>query len=128
MAKLYIVSTPIGNLQDISLRALEVLKQVSAIAAEDTRITTKLLSHFEIKKPLFAYSYQIDSPKNKRLSDLLKDGKDVAIIACGVEVYEALCAAEALKKEKINGFLQMKLSRLLYTTKAANWQAWKWKF
>ena len=80
MSKLYIVATPIGNLGDISLRALEVLKQVSAIAAEDTRVTSKLLSHFEIKKPLFAYSYQIDSAKNNRLLDLLRDGHDVALV------------------------------------------------
>lgn len=80
MAKLYIVSTPIGNLQDISLRALEVLKQVSAIAAEDTRITTKLLSHFQIQTFLLAYSYQIDSPKNKKVFDLLKEGQDVALV------------------------------------------------
>ena len=80
MSKLYILATPIGNLGDISLRALEVLKQVSAVAAEDTRVTSKLLLHYEIKKPLFAYSYQIDSPKNKRLFDLLRDGQDLALV------------------------------------------------
>ncbi len=80
MSKLYIVATPIGNLGDISFRALEVLKQVAAIVAEDTRITLKLLSHYEIKKPLFAYSYQVDSPKNNRLFDLLRDGQDVALV------------------------------------------------
>ena len=80
MPKLYILATPIGNLGDISLRALEVLKQVSAIATEDTRVTSKLLSHYEIKKPLFAYSYQVDSPKNNKLFYLLKDGKDVALV------------------------------------------------
>src|SRR3989344_1446558 len=80
MSKLYIIATPIGNLGDISSRALETLKQVSAISAEDTRVTAKLLYHFEIKKPLFAYSYQIDSPKNNRLFDLLREGHDAALV------------------------------------------------
>lgn len=80
MSRLYILATPIGNLNDISLRALEVLRQVDTIFAEDTRVTAKLLSHFEIKTPLFAYSYQIDSPKNQRIFDLLKEGKDVALV------------------------------------------------
>lgn len=80
MAKLYIVATPIGNLGDISFRALEVLKQVVAVAAEDTRVTLKLFAHYEIKKPLFAYSYQVDSPKNNRLFDLLREGQDVALV------------------------------------------------
>ena len=52
---LYVVSTPIGNLGDISPRALETLRGVDFIAAEDTRVTVKLLNHFEIKKPLVSY-------------------------------------------------------------------------
>lgn len=80
MTKLYIVATPIGNLSDISLRALEVLKQVAAVAAEDTRVTLKLLAHYEIKKPIFAYAYQVDSPKNNRLFDLLREGQGVALV------------------------------------------------
>ena len=53
--KLYLVPTPIGNLKDITLRALEVLRECDIIAAEDTRQTLKLLNHFEIRKPLVSY-------------------------------------------------------------------------
>ena len=55
MEKLYIVATPIGNLKDITLRALEVLKEVDVVLAEDTRVTKKLLSHYGISKPVFRY-------------------------------------------------------------------------
>jgi len=55
MGKLYVVGTPIGNLEDITLRALRVLKEVSIIAAEDTRHSKKLLTHYEIHTPLTSY-------------------------------------------------------------------------
>src|SRR5437762_13394024 len=68
MGTLYVVSTPIGNLEDMSLRALRVLREVSLIAAEDTRHTRKLLNHFEIATPTTSY-HQHSAPS--RIDDLL---------------------------------------------------------
>lgn len=78
MATLYMVATPIGNLQDITLRALEVLKSVDTVACEDTRHTLKLLTHFGIRKPLVAcYAYE-EEKGARRILGLLDSGKDVA--------------------------------------------------
>lgn len=78
MSTLYIVATPIGNLQDITLRALDILKSVDTIACEDTRHTLKLLSHFDIHKP-FVACYAYDEEKGAtRILGLLEEGKDVA--------------------------------------------------
>ncbi|MFC1632268.1 16S rRNA (cytidine(1402)-2'-O)-methyltransferase [Candidatus Omnitrophota bacterium] len=77
---LYIVSTPIGNLKDISLRALETLKQVDLIAAEDTRHTRTLLSHYAIHKPLTSYFEHNKIIKAAYLVRLLKEGKQIALV------------------------------------------------
>ncbi len=78
MATLYMVATPIGNLQDITLRALEVLKSADTVACEDTRHTRKLLSHFEIRKPLVAcYAYE-EEKGARRILGILESGKNVA--------------------------------------------------
>lgn len=79
--KLYLVPTPIGNLKDITLRALETLKEVDIIAAEDTRQTLKLLNHFEIKKTLFSYHKFNEQNKSDKIIELLMEGKNVAIVS-----------------------------------------------
>ena len=78
--KLYLVPTPIGNLKDITLRALEVLKSVDEIAAEDTRQSLKLLNHFEIKKPLFSYHQHNEQGKSEQIINKLEDGISIALV------------------------------------------------
>ncbi len=79
--KLYIVATPIGNLEDISLRALRILKEVDLIAAEDTRNTLKLLNHFDIKKPLISYHRHNEELKVDNLIEKIKNGENIAIVS-----------------------------------------------
>lgn len=75
------VATPIGNLEDITLRALEVLKNVEVIACEDTRQTAKLLSHYGIKKKLLSYFEHNKIKRSLQLIELLKDNKSVALVS-----------------------------------------------
>ncbi len=77
---LYIVATPIGNIKDITLRALEVLKNVDLILCEDTRETQKLLSFYQIKKPLLSYYREIEKKRVKKVIELLKEGKEIALV------------------------------------------------
>jgi 16S rRNA (cytidine1402-2'-O)-methyltransferase len=78
--KLYLVPTPIGNLRDITLRALEVLQSVDLIAAEDTRQSLKLLNHFDIKKPLISYHQHNEQVKSNEIIERLKNGVSIAIV------------------------------------------------
>jgi 16S rRNA (cytidine1402-2'-O)-methyltransferase len=77
---LYIVSTPIGNLKDITLRALEVLKSVDLIAAEDTRHTKILLQHYDITTPLTSFFEHNEDRKAHQIVAMLKEGKSVALV------------------------------------------------
>lgn len=77
---LYICPTPIGNLEDITLRTLRVLEEVDLIAAEDTRHTLKLLNHYNIKKPLTSYHEHNKVEKGKMLIEKLKEGIDIALV------------------------------------------------
>ena len=79
--KLYIVATPIGNLEDITLRAINVLKNVDIIAAEDTRHTLKLLNHLEISKPLISYHRHNEDIKTDTLIGKLLDGNNIALVS-----------------------------------------------
>ena len=78
---LYIVSTPIGNLEDITLRALRTLKEVDLIAAEDTRHTRRLLAHYEIRTPITSYFEGNQIQKGEKLVARLKAGESIALVS-----------------------------------------------
>ena len=77
---LYLVGTPIGNMEDITLRAIETLKQVDLIAAEDTRHSKILCKHYSIETPLTSYFEHNKIQKSAYLLKLMKEGKDVALV------------------------------------------------
>ena len=79
--KLYVVPTPIGNLKDITLRALEVLENADVIAAEDTRQTLKLLNHFNIKKQMISYHKFNENVKSDDIINMLKNCKQIALVS-----------------------------------------------
>ena len=79
--KLYVVATPIGNLEDITLRALRVLREVDLIAAEDTRHTRKLLDRYEIKKRMVSYHEHNERERAERIIEDLKSGMKVALVS-----------------------------------------------
>jgi 16S rRNA (cytidine1402-2'-O)-methyltransferase len=81
--KLYIIPTPIGNLEDITLRALRILKEVDLILAEDTRQTKKLLHHFNIQKQLLAYHKFNERKMVEELAGKLKSGQTIALVSDG---------------------------------------------
>lgn len=78
---LYIVATPIGNLEDITLRAIRILNEVDLIAAEDTRHTLKLLNHLEISKPLISYHRHNEEVKSDVLIEKLREGNNIALVS-----------------------------------------------
>ena len=100
-ATLYIVATPIGNLGDMTFRAVETLKEVDIIAAEDTRHSAKLLEHFHIKTPLLAYHDHSDSKRTQYLIEKLLAGESIALISdAGTPLvsdpgYQLVAAAQA---------------------------------
>ncbi len=78
---LYIVGTPIGNLRDITIRALDTLKDVDVILAEDTRQTLKLLNHYEISKKLISYHKFNETNRINQIVEMLEEGKDLALVS-----------------------------------------------
>lgn len=80
MGILYLVATPIGNLKDITLRAIEVLGRVDLIVAEDTRRTQKLLNYFSLRKPLISYHQHSSSRRLQKIIEALREGKEVAFL------------------------------------------------
>lgn len=108
---LFIVATPIGNLEDITLRALRVLKEVDLIAAEDTRVTRKLLSHYDIHTQMIPYHQHSGGRRAGEIVDILKGGSNVALVSDagtpgisdpGHELI-ALCIAENISIENLPG-------------------------
>ena len=81
MSTLYIIATPIGNLEDITLRALRVLKEVDTILCEDTRMTAKLLQKYDIKTPTLSYHSHSGLAKVEKIFELLEEGKNLALVS-----------------------------------------------
>lgn len=81
MGKLYIVATPIGNLEDITLRAIRILKEVDLILCEDTRETGKLLHHYNIDKPMQSYHAQSKLSKIDQIIEKLRNGENIALVS-----------------------------------------------
>ncbi|MCX6762928.1 MAG: 16S rRNA (cytidine(1402)-2'-O)-methyltransferase [Candidatus Moranbacteria bacterium] len=79
--KLYIVATPIGNLEDITLRALRVLKEADLLLCEDTRVTKKLLDKYEIQKPLLSYHHHSKLSRVEKIVEHLENGKTLALVS-----------------------------------------------
>ena len=81
MVKLYIIATPIGNLEDITLRAIRILKECDLVLCEDTRMTKKLLSHYAINTPTMSYHTHSKLAKVEKIFDLLESGKNLALVS-----------------------------------------------
>lgn len=122
-SKFFIVGTPIGNLKDITIRAINTLKNVDYIACEDTRVTAKLLNHYKISSKLISYNVFNEKNSAKGILKLLKEGKKVALVSdAGMPLindpgFEIL---KLLKKEKINFELIPGVSALSSTFSLTN--------
>jgi len=107
---LYICPTPIGNLEDITLRAIKVLKEVDIIACEDTRITQKLLNHYEIKTPTVSYHKFSEKEKSGYLISRIKEGKNIALVSDAGTPLISDPGSELLKDAYLNNIKIVPLS------------------
>jgi len=101
---LYLVATPIGNLEDFSPRAKRILEEVDAIAAEDTRHTRKLLSHYDIHTPLFSFHKHNEKEYSKKIIERLQKGENIAVVSdAGMPLISdaGQILVESLQKEKL---------------------------
>lgn len=112
MGTLYVVGLPIGNLEDITLRALKILKEVDLILAEDTRVISKLLKHYDIENNILSYHQHSSDEKKMQILNYLQEGKKVALVTDagtpgisdpGNELIDFLCKAWPLKVEAVPG-------------------------
>lgn len=102
MSTLYIIATPIGNLEDITLRALRILKEVDFVLCEDTRVTRTLLNHYQITTPTLSFHQHSDKFEVEKLVCLLREGKNLALVTDagtpGVSDPGGVLVAEAVKQ------------------------------
>lgn len=105
LGQLFIIATPIGNLKDITLRALETLKSVDFILCEDTRVTKRLLDEYQIAKPLISYHQHSSGNKVKEIENLILEGKNLALVTDagtpGISDPGNLLIAQLLKNKEI---------------------------
>ena len=106
MSKFYVVATPIGNLGDITLRAIETLKSVDLILCEDTRVTKNLLNKYDINKPTMSYHAQSKLAKTDKIFELLEEGKNLALVSDagtpGISDPGALLVSQIKNHESLN--------------------------
>jgi len=120
----YVVATPIGNLNDITYRALETLKSVDLIASEDTRHTQGLLSHFSIEKKQFAVHQHNEKASAQKIIEYLKDGKHIALVSDAVPRISAILVALSSKRWQLLVLKSFLFQAFLQSQRLIQFQGW----